>query len=400
MRMSEKQSKWVAFKGWLFGSRSRLKDGQRQRNWNETGTASGERVNSDTAMSVDAVFACAGLISQSIGHLPINIHSGSDKSVMKDHPLSEILSKFPNSVSIAPDFWEAVVMRILFDGNAYVEARRFKGNITSLIILDDVEVVRNDNKLDYFVGGEKLDKDNIIHIKYLTLDGFIGVSVLQYAAETVGDALGANRTASNEFRIGGKEGGYVKVPGSLNTEQRERLRSEFDKFSQEKNRGRHILLEMGMEYQARGAISPVDLELLESRRFSVEQICRFFRVPPTMIGHSDASSSWASSQDALNGWLLRYTLSPIMTKIEKSLAKVLLKGEKNYIKFNPEALLRADSQSRAKYYESMKRNGIMTTNEIRALEDLPPIDGGDEILVQVQYVPLDQAGKEGGGRGE
>ena len=394
MESEIEQGKWSRFFSRVFG-RKRMNDGDRARSFTSEYTQSGETVNSETAMRVDAVFACASLIAQSIGHLPIHIYDRSSKQIKSDHKLYSLLHDEPNSVASAADFWEGAVLNMMLHGNAVIKILRYQGEVQSLQLLDpkDVEFERVGNRLVYTHKNEVVSSDDIMHIKALTQDGYIGMSPIQYGSQVIGDALASNRTASGEFKSGSKTGGYVKVPSVMNDQQRERLRTEFDSFSREENRGRHMILELGMDYEPRGAISPVDLQLLESRKYSVEQICRFFRVPPTMIGHSDVSSSWASSQEALNGQFLRYTLAPIMRKIEASIKKSLMSDEEAFAKFNPEALMRIDSKARADFYSVMKDKGLMTANEIREKEDLPPIEGGDEIMVQMQMIPISMAGK-------
>jgi HK97 family phage portal protein len=179
----------------------------------------------------------------------------------------------------------------------------------------------------------------------------------------------------------------------LNKEQRpelERLLQE--KFVGAVNSGRPMLLDNGVKWEQL-SISPEDAQMLESRRFSVEEICRVFDVPPHLIGHTEGNTQLGSSIGEQTLGFLKFKLRKRLKRIEGALEKQLLTRADRVagvsIEFNVEGLLRGDSTGRAQYYDIMKQ--FMTKNEIRALEGLAPVDGGDVLMAQMQDMPLSAA---------
>ena len=144
-------------------------------------------------------------------------------------------------------------------------------------------------------------------------------------------------------------------------------------------------------------INPKDAQLLESRAFSIEEICRWFRVPPFMVGHAEKSTSWGTGIEQQMIGFLTFTLRPWLTRIEQAINKDLipLAAQQNtYAEFSIEGLLRADSAARAEYFAKMANNGVMTRDEIREKENLPRKGGNADVLtVQSAMIPLDQLGQ-------
>ena len=144
-------------------------------------------------------------------------------------------------------------------------------------------------------------------------------------------------------------------------------------------------------------MNPQDAQLLESRYFGIEEICRIFGVPPQLIYHTNKASSWASSLENMNLGFLMYSLRPVQVKIEQAIVKKLLSpAERSQYKpkWSVEGLLRADSNGRSAFYTSALQNGWLTRNEVRELEDLPPLDGGDSLTVQTNLTHLHNLGKQ------
>ena len=144
------------------------------------------------------------------------------------------------------------------------------------------------------------------------------------------------------------------------------------------------------------ALSPDDMQMLESRRFQVSDIARFWRVPPHMIGDTEKSTSWGTGIEQQNLGFLQYTLQPYLTRWESVVADALLSRNERreiFVQHNVDSLLRADSAGRASFFSQMTQNGIYTRNEARKLENLPPMDGGDDLTVQVNLTPVDELEK-------
>jgi HK97 family phage portal protein len=168
-----------------------------------------------------------------------------------------------------------------------------------------------------------------------------------------------------------------------------------EKYREAVSAGRPLILNNGMTWHAL-SINPDDAQMLESRAFSVEEICRFFGVPPFMIGHTEKSTSWGTGIEQQTLGFQKFTLRRRLKRIEQALEKQLLtpkdRAEGVTIEFNIEGLLRADSQARAQFYGRMTAIGAMTINEVRAYENLPPVEGGDVPRIQMQNVPITDAG--------
>lgn len=246
---------------------------------------------------------------------------------------------------------------------------------------DDKEQVRN--------------SDQIWHIRGFGLDGMLGLDVFDVGRDSIGAAISSSEASSNFFKGGMSISGALTVDSILSETQRDEIKASLSKYIGSKNSGKLMVLEAGMKYQGI-SINPEQSQLLETRGYDVEEICRFFKVPPVLIGYMTKQSSWASSLEALNQQFLTYTLLPILRNIEESISKCLVRPEDQgrlFVKFNYEGFLRADSAARSAYYTQAVANGWMSRNEVREKEDLPKMEGGDTYTVQSAMIPLDKVGE-------
>ena len=298
-------------------------------------------------------------------------------------------------MTVSQDLW----------GNAY--ARIFRNSVGNVIALEPMDsesmtVARlEDGALQYrYCKGGKTTKyaeTEILHFKGFSLDGLVGLSPIRYAADTLGGQMDANSSAAREFKNGLKAGGFLKTGERVLTEkQRADLKAGLFEFSQPENAGKMMVLEAGMDVAGSSVrINPADAQLLESRYFGIEEICRAFSTPPPLIGHTNKASSWASSMESINMGFLTYAVNPMLVRYEQTITRKLLKPAERSLyrpKFSVEGLLRADSAARAAFYNQMLQNGVMSRNEVRRLENLPPVDGGDVLTVQVNMTTLDKVG--------
>lgn len=387
-----------------FSGRARLEDGERALPFDSHTTPSGSTVGPDSSLKLSAVWACVRLRSQTIASLPLHLRA-EDKTHAKEHPLYRLLHTSPNADMTASEFWESQVASLDLWGQSFSRIEWDGRRVVSLNPLnpEKVAVVRSGGgALTYeYTQGSKVTvyrEDEILHLKGFTLDGIVGLSPIQFAAETMGGLMDANRAAAREFQNGLKVGGFLKTGAvTLQKEQRDRLRDSLSQFGRPENAGKWMVLEAGMEPASAQGIrmNPADAQLLESRYFGIEEICRAFGVPPQLIGHTDKASSWASSLENTNLGFLTYSLRPTLVRIEQSIAKKLLLPEerdKYRPKFAVEGLLRADSAARAAFYGQMLQNGVMSRNDVRSLEDLPPVDGGDALTVQLNLTTIEKIG--------
>jgi HK97 family phage portal protein len=243
-----------------------------------------------------------------------------------------------------------------------------------------------------------LKDEKIMHIRGFGTDPLCGLSPLAQGRIVFGAAMAADESASKMFANGMKLGGVLTTDQILQKAQREDIRADMiAQFSGSVNAGKTMVLEAGMKYQ-QVSMTPEDAQMLQTRAFNVEEICRWFRVPPFMVGHTEKTSSWGTGIEQQMIGFLTFTLLPWIKRIEQSINRWLLKANERrvyFAKFNPEGLLRADSAARAAFYSTMTQNGIMDRDECREKENLPKRGGNAaELTVQSNMLPIDKLGAD------
>lgn len=361
-------------------------------------SSSGKVVTADKAIKLSAVWACVRLLSESISTLPLKIYvrqpDGSRKAAT-DHPAYSILCRRPNSEMTPSRFMLMVVASICLRGNAFIEKKFIANRLVSLVpLLPQNMVVKRltTGALEYKYtenGNERvIPVKNIMHIRGFGLDGVCGMMPMKTGRDVIGSAMAVEESAAKIFEQGLQSSGFLSADNALSDEQRERLRGYMAAFTGSKNAGKIMVLEGGLKYQG-VTMNPEDAQMLESRAFSIEEICRWFRVPPFMVGHTTKQSSWASSLEGMNLQFLTHTLRPLLVNIEQEIGRCLLDSDDEvFAEFSVEGLLRADSAGRAAYYTSALQNGWMSRNDVRRLENMPPIEGGDIYTVQLNLTQL------------
>ncbi|MVW72142.1 phage portal protein [Bordetella sp. 15P40C-2] len=373
--------------------------------WERFGASSsaGVNVNDRNILQLSAVWACARLISETIGTLPLGMHerTASGKRPAPQHPLHFILGTQPNVDTVSSVHWEAVVAAMLLRGNARCEKLMVGERVVGLQFLypGRLAITRRADGAKQYRYTEDDGRQRIIPASRIwtipgwSLDGQTGVSVIQYGAQVFGAALATDEAAAGTFKRGLMPTTWFKYPSLMKDNQREDARKFItERASGAVNSGKPLILENGMEVGTIG-INPKDAQMLESRAFSVEEICRWFRVPPWMVGHTEKSTSWGTGIEQQMIGFLVFTLGPWLKRIEQSIVKDLLTPAERlryYPKFAVEGLLRADSAARAAFYSVMVNNGILTRDEVRELEDRAPMGGNAAVLtVQTALAPLD-----------
>ena len=243
---------------------------------------------------------------------------------------------------------------------------------------------------------EILDQSDMLHVPGLGYDGLKGQSVITWAArQAVGLALATEQHGSRLFSNGAKLGVVLKHPKVLSKDAANRLRTQFEQqHAGLSNVGKTLILEEGIDV-SNISMTSEDAQFLETRRFQVEDIARFFGVPPHLIGHTDKQTSWGTGVEQNTLGFLIFTLLPWLTRFEQELNRKLFPRSPFYTQFKVQGLMRGDSKARSEYYASGHQNGWLTTNEIRRFEDLPPVPGGDTLFVQTNLAPMEQLIKAG-----
>jgi HK97 family phage portal protein len=368
-------------------------------------STSGIAVNERSMLSLSAVWACTRLISETIATLPLSMYEKTTdgKRIATQHPLQFIIHDQPNADTTASVFWESVIAAMLLRGTARAEKLMVGDRLVGLSFLAPCRLAitrKSDGSLQYNYTEESgkqrvIPASRIFAIPGFSLDGKNGVSVISYGANVFGSALSADQAANKTFENGLMPTTYFKMDRVLQKAQREEFRENLEAVTGAINAGKSPLLEGGMSADTIG-INPNDAQLLESRSFSVEEICRWFRTPPFMVGHSEKSTSWGTGIEQQMIGFLTFTLAPWLKRVEQAISKDLLSPVdrlRYYPKYSVEGLLRADSAGRSAFYSSMVNNGIFTRDEVRSLEDRAPMGGNAAVLtVQSAMTPLDDLG--------
>ncbi len=378
------------------------------------GNAAGKAVTLDSALQLSTAWSCTRLLSETIGTLPLGMFekdSAGTKKPAADHELYELLHDSPNADQTAVEFWEGQVASLCLVGNGYAERATLGKRTTALNQLPcgagQVHVFRNDageRRYRFPDRGkmEEMPEEKVFHLRGFGVGGDVGLSPVGFARQTFGAALAADEVAAAMFGSGLHLSGFVEqatASKALTPDQINDLVEIWGRWAGSRNAGRIMPLQPGMTFKPLD-MNPEDAQLLQTRAFHVEEICRWFRVPPFMVGHTEKSTSWGTGLEQQMIGFLTFSLAPYLKRIEQAVKKQLMPvadRRRFYAEFNLEGLLRADSAGRAALYSAFGQNGVMTREEMRGKENLPPEPSAGFLTVQSNLVPLDQLRAGGGG---
>lgn len=363
--------------------------------------SSGEQVSPQTALGITAYLAAIRAISEDVAKLPLKVFrdNGDSKEQLNNHPLQSLLD-WPNNEMTAMSFRETLTSHALGWGGGYAEIQRDgAGRAVALWILppQDVSIKRTDSgELFYQIrlsGGRaiRLNPQDVLHIRGLGLDGITSYVLASIAREPLGVALALNKFTGSYFGNSANPSGYLSHPGHLSEAALKNLRESLQRrYSGSANAGKTMILEEGMEYNA-SSHTPEQAQLTQLKQFTIDEVARLFRIPPHKIG-----SLLRATFSNIEHQSLEYvtdTLQPWATRWEQEIERKLTGARvvDVYVRHNFSALLRGDAASRAQYYQLMMQNGLMSRNEIRKLEELPPVVDGDVCFVPVNLQPADRA---------
>jgi HK97 family phage portal protein len=376
----------------------------------EYNTAGDSTPRIDRALQLSTIWSCVRLISGTISTQPLflyerTITDGRDtRRIAREHPLYYLLHDSPNADMTAVEFWECVTVGLLTWGNSYV-LKSYSGS--RIVALDPLNpalmTVRRtlDGDVAYIYADPRGQKEyterEIWHIKGFGSDGLIGYSPIGMGWRSVLSASNVENASAKTFGGNMRPSFTVAVEPILTKEQRAQLKEAIiDGVFADDRIGTGHLIEGNAKY-TQMTINPTDAQMVETLSRSVEDLCRWYQVPPSMIGHGTAVSNWGTGREQINLGFKQYVLDPYLTRIEQSIAKHLLTAaerQKYYAEFNLESLLRADSAGRASYYREMITTGVYTPNFCRSLENLEPLEGGDQLFMQGAMVPITKLGQD------
>ncbi|RZJ46278.1 MAG: phage portal protein [Brevundimonas sp.] len=374
--------------------------------WPVQRSYAGAPVNEGSVLALSAAWACVNLLAGTIASLPLMVYrtdARGHRVVARDHPLYRVLHDSPNYEQTAMDFWEGGIAALELRGNLHARIDRTGGRVSALVPIYDPTVRRTkDGVLRYrwTEDGKSYDEpeESVFHVRGFGGSPLGGLSTLAYGRQIFGLSTAINTAAATTFANGMRPSVIISFANWLTKEQRDPFeRALEDKFVGSMNTGRPYIAEGGSTVTPL-SFTPEDAQMLESRAFSIEEIARLFGVPPHMIGHTEKSTSWGTGLEQQTIGFVTFTLRKRLKRVEQAIMKQLLtpadRAAGVTVEFNLEGLLRGDSAARAAFYQSGLQNGWTTINEVRALENMPPVSGGEIPRMQMQNVPITQAGSD------
>lgn len=355
----------------------------------------GVDVNEKKALGIMAVWCAVTLISGTIASLPLHAYKAGDSGERVRLPGTSAAAKLlasPHPDLTPFELWETVLSHMLLWGNAFLWKAPFEGQkgIAGLHLIHPSRVkvgrVKSGKlagrKIFALDGSEPFTEDEILHIPGFGYDGTCGVSPIRAARQGLGLALAAEKFGAKLFGSGSLATGVLQTDARLTEPQADALAKRWrEKRAGLESAHSTLILDSGAKFQQL-TIPPEDAQFLESRRFQISEIARLFRVPPHMLMDTDKSTSWGSGIEQQSIGFVVFTLRPWLTRIEQRVTRIIA-PEKAYARFSIEGLLRGDAAARKEFYTGLWNLGALSTNEIRGLEDMAPVEGGD-----VRYRPL------------
>lgn len=349
----------------------------------------------DSAMAIASVYRCVDILSGTIASLELQ-HLKRSGSIFKYAGDTQLNTLFAGRANSRQNFFvllKNVVARLLLSGNAYIYPRfSSRGELLDIILLSDGAVsydkISNTYSVSDYVWNINgvFSADEIIHLKNNSLDGgYTGVSTITYASLSISLSANADKQTNNGLLSGNQKSGFLvggnelQGLGALDTEVADRVA---DRVNNEIAQGRRIIRLSGSMQFIESSMSNSDAELLEVRKYSVLDICRFFGVHPYMV-FADQSTNYKEAENSQINFL-NQTLQPLILQIEQEFSvKLLPRGRRasERIRFDLSRLFATDLRTRAEYVKSSVEAGVMTPNEGRIFENREPIEGGDQLFI-------------------
>lgn len=347
------------------------------------------KIDTDTALGFSAVFACNKVLSETLASCPILLYEKDDKGnrqQVTDTPEYGVLHYAPNAEMTPGQFKEFGMTNINLGGN-FIAQKVFNlhGELLELRPISwervRIDIDKGTGRLLYFIDGKQEPKtrDEILHIPGLTQDGYIGITPLSYAALTVDIGLSQDKFERNFYHNRASTSGIFQYPNELGEEAFQRLKKDIKKnYTGLSNAGVPMILEGGGQFKEI-TMKLTDAQFLESKRFRIEDVCRIFRVPLHLVQDLTRSTNNNIEHQSLE--FIVYTMLPWFKRWEENLNLQLLskdsKKRNRYFEFNISGLLRGDIKSRYEAYAQGRQWGWLSVNDIRRLENMNPVEGGD-----------------------
>lgn len=357
-------------------------------------------VNPDTAMRLTAVYSCIYILSSSVAQLPLSVlrKVGDTIEPGTDHPAHYLLHDEPNGWQTSYKWRETKQAHALARGNGFSRVVRSpRGEPLSIELCrpQDTSIVRRGDRWIYATRDEDgrplaVAREDMVHIRAIGSDGKMGISPIRQNAETIGLGMAAVRYGKEFFEGGGRPTGLVSVKNTLTGDSWERVKTAWKSASArlKQSDNKTLLLPADLDYKAL-TIAPEDAQFLDTRKLTRSEIAGLFNVPAHMINDLEKATFSNISEQSIQ--FVRHSIMPWVWNWEQELNRTLFTRAERaagyYVKFNVAGLLRGTPTERATFYRHAIIDGWMTRNEVRALEDLNPLAGLDEMLVSVNAQP-------------
>lgn len=370
----------------------------------QSNTYAGPAVTEETALTFSAVYACVRIISESVAMLPLLTYrrlANGGKEKATDVPLYNLLRRKPNPEMTSFEFRETLIAHVATWGNGYAEIEwSNSGQPLALWPLNPakMQVSRRNGQLVYLYrlpNGEErpLPSWRVHHVRGLSSNGIVGYSPIRLAMQSIGVGLALEEYGARFFGNGARPGGVLKHPGVLSDGAYKRLKESWLAENEGlSNAHRLKILEEGLDYEAIG-IPPEEAQFLESKKFQVNEIARWFRIPPHMLADLERATFSNIEEQGLE--FVIYTLGPWLTRHEQAIERDLLTEAEQqtlFVEYLVNGLLRGNITSRFQAYQLALQGGWMNPNEVRTLENMNPYEGGDTYLMPLNMAPAGQSG--------
>lgn len=390
------------------GAVSNKDEGEQHGGTASRSTDAGITVTDERALQVSTVWACIDKITSSIVSLPLNVYErGSDgarKQVTDfDNPLVNLLQVRPNKLMKPRDFRKAMTLQLVNWCNAYAEIFWNDTGTRPLAIVPlkpgrMTPVITRDGDIIYNYQMEQgvrvLSKKSVLHLKGMSTEGIVGLERASFARQALGIAVSADVYASRQFASGGRPGGgFLMFDTFLTQEQRKQARELYEGMTETAfNKGKVWILEGGVKYEP-DTVNPDTMQMIETRKMQVAEIARFYGVPEILVGGGGQSSAWPASFEQQLLSFLTFTLQDYIDEWESAIHYSLLPTyqdrNKYFVDHDVSGFIKMDSQSKAQVQSTWVQNGLKTRNEIRHINNDPPLPGGDDLTVQVNLTPVE-----------
>jgi HK97 family phage portal protein len=363
--------------------------------------AAGVSVTPESSMRISTVYACTSLISESVASLPLKLYRKTSKGreSATDHPLYSILHHQMNPMMSAYQGRETGMVNLLLWGDAFFEKQfNAAGQLIALwpipsstVRVEKVETPSGPRRL-YHIGPVTLPQEAVLHVPGLGFDGVQGKSPIRLMAEGLSISLAAEQYAARYYSNDARSGVVIVAPRTLGDDEYNRLVNEWRENGGTSSAFRTKILEGGMDIKVLG-IPAAESQFLEARQFQRTEIMAIYRVPPVLLSDVSGSTSWGSGIESQMIGFLQFTLRSWMVRLEQALNTQLVDEadqQTYYFEHNVDGLLRGDTESRYRSYQIGKQQGFLSTNDIRKLENMTPVDGGDEYWRPLNMTPVGQ----------